>query len=221
METPHKIFIGYDSREISAYHVCVQSILDHASEPIAIIPLKKELLPMYNRTDGKGTTEFSLTRFLVPYLSEYKGWSLFMDCDMVVKFDICTMFKDIQLLDTNTSVFVVKHNYLSKITTKATGKNENYPMKNWSSVMMFNNTYCESLTPKLVNSSKPSFLHRFGWANFVGELPMEYNWLVEEYEHNDHAKILHYTLGSPCFKEWSDCDHAEDWYGVYLKLHLE
>ena len=46
--TPLKIFIGWDSREDIAYQVCKQSILNHASVPVDIIPLKlKQLISIY------------------------------------------------------------------------------------------------------------------------------------------------------------------------------
>jgi len=220
------IIIGYDKREIPAYHTCVQSIMEHATTPISIIPLKRELLPMYTSKDTLGTVEFSLTRFLTPYLSDYNGWSLFVDCDMLFKFDVSTMvndlikFNNINELDNHfKAVYVCQHDYVSKTTQKATGVNINYPRKNWSSVMLFNNAKCRILTPEYVNNATPADLHRLNWAKEdIGSLPLEYNWLVGEYNNNENAKILHYTLGTPCFPEYRNCDHSEEWHEIHEKL---
>jgi hypothetical protein len=217
-----RIFIGYDKKEISAYHTCVQSIMDHASGPLMITPLRLEHLPMYKREDVKSTVEFSLTRFLVPYLSRYTGWSLFMDCDMIVKTDLCKLLDVIHepgMISWNMPhVYVAPHDYRTKVTTKATGTNEDYPRKNWSSVMLFNNMQCLKLGPDYVNTASPADLHRLVWAREIGNLPLEYNWLVEEYRHNDQAKILHYTLGTPCFPGYESGDHSDDWYHYFKKV---
>jgi len=58
-------------------------------------------------------------------------------------------------------------------------------------------------------------LHQFTWlkeGQSIGSLPIEYNWLVGEYEPNHQAKIYHYTRGTPCFWEYADCDHADVWF---------
>ena len=34
------------------------------------------------------STEFSFSRFLTPYLSDYAGWSMFIDCDMLARADV-------------------------------------------------------------------------------------------------------------------------------------
>lgn len=216
-----KIFIGYDSKEPVAYHTCVQSILENSSVPLSITPLKLSQLKQYKRTDVKSTVEFSLTRFLVPYLSDFEGWSLFMDCDMIVQCDLAKLLDEIHepgLISWNMPpVYVCPHDYVSKVEVKATGKNENYPRKNWSSFMLFNNMQCINLSPEYVNYATPAELHRLQWAKEVGELPLEYNWLVGEYKKNEKAKVLHYTLGTPCFDGYADCDHSDIWYKYYQK----
>lgn len=216
-----KIFIGYDSKEPAAYHTCVQSILDNTSEPLSITPLKLSQLSMYKRDDVKSTVEFSLTRFLVPYLSWYQGWSLFMDCDMIVQTDLAKLLEMIHepgMISWNMpQVYVAPHDYRSVVTEKATGTNENYPRKNWSSVMLFNNMQCLKLGPEYVNTASPADLHRMVWAKEIGNLPLEYNWLVGEYKSKPQAKILHYTLGTPCFPgyEYSDC--SDIWFDYFKK----
>jgi len=213
-----KIFIGYDSRESIAYHTLVQSIIEKSSIPLSISPLKlSHLSSIYYREDSKGTTEFSLTRFLVPYLSDFNGYSIFMDCDMICNIDISEIFSLIEK-DPNKSVYVCQHQYESKIINKATGKNENYPRKNWSSFMVFNNSLCENLTPEYVNAASPSDLHRLVWSNEnIGSLPLEYNWLVGEYKIIHNPKILHYTLGTPCFDEYKESYYSQQWYDMLKK----
>jgi hypothetical protein len=70
------------------------------------------------------------------------------------------------------------------------------------------------LTPEFVQKSTGSELHRFSWLDDerIGELPKEWNWLPDEYGSNPDAKLLHYTLGTPCFHEFADTPQSEDWH---------
>jgi len=56
-------------------------------------------------------------------------------------------------------------------------------------------------------------LHRFYWTHedFIGELPVEWNHLVGEYDRNDDAKIVHWTLGGPWFNEYSEVEYGFEW----------
>ncbi len=79
-----RVFIGYDSRETASYHVLAHSIQARASKPVAIIPVDlRNLRAVYTRLYGQQSTEFTYSRFLVPYLSGFEGISVFMDCDML------------------------------------------------------------------------------------------------------------------------------------------
>lgn len=219
MEDRLKIFIGFDSKETIAYHVLAHSFLERASKTVEIIPLKLSALQkqeIFTR-ENEGTTEFSLTRFLVPYLSDYSGWSLFIDCDMLCNIDIYEIFEEVKR-DPFKAVYCCQHNYTPKTTHKATGIQTNYPKKNWSSVMLFDNKRCKTLTKEYVNSVSPKSLHRFEWAEDIGSLPLEYNWLVGEYEETAKAKILHYTLGTPCFPEYASCDNSSEWHKELEKV---
>ena len=62
------------------------------------------------------------------------------------------------------------------------------------------------LTPEFVSRKSGAFLHRFKWLsdNKIGELEKLWNWLAIEYDNEPKAKIVHYTLGTPCFKEYSN-----------------
>jgi lipopolysaccharide biosynthesis glycosyltransferase len=211
---PIPIFIGYDPREAIAFHTCVNSIIRHASRPVSIMPLALNNFQDYTETHTDGSNQFIYSRFLVPHLMDYTGQAIFIDGDMIVRSDIVELWK---LRDLGKDVMVVKHNYKTKMTTKYLGsKNEDYPRKNWSSVMLFNcNNYpTKKLTPEYIQKSTGAHLHRFEWTtdDRVGELPIEWNWLPDEYGPNPNAKLLHYTLGTPCFHEFATTPMADEWH---------
>lgn len=212
---PLNIYIGYDSKEVVAFHVLMESIITRTSHPVNIVPLRRQHFEtIFTRPRHTlESTEFSLTRFLVPYLSNYQGYSIFMDCDMLCRVDINDVML-YPLAHPDKAVFVCQHDYQNTTKTKFLGQAQTmYPRKNWSSFMLFNNAKCTSLTPDFINTATGLQLHRFQWTTDeqIGALPLDWNWLVGEYLHNDHAKILHYTLGGPWFPETIDCDHADDW----------
>lgn len=217
---PLRIFIGYDSREVAAYHVFAQSIIEHASVPVSITPLVQPQLRrrgIYTRAiDGLASTEFSLTRFLVPALCDYRGYAIFADCDMLALADVHSIFDAVDLWQ-HKAVWVAQHDYTPKRALKMDGQaNAAYPRKNWSSFMLFNCGECRALTPEAVNTRTPSELHRFAWVpdEKIGSIPLEFNWLVGEYEPNSNAKLLHFTEGGPWFPDHEDVDHADLWYAA-------
>lgn len=210
------VFIGYDRREPVAYHVLAHSILRRSSIPLSIAPLKRELLGrLYTRKRGPTeSTEFSMTRFLVPALSGYRGWSVFMDCDMLCKMDFALVQREIERQD-DKAVLVCKHDYKPRRGRKFLNHIQTvYPRKNWSSFMVFNNARCKALTARYVNTASGLDLHRLNWLKnpkAIGSLPLTWNWLVGEYVANPKARILHYTLGGPWFRKYRNCDHAAEW----------
>ena len=214
---PLRIFIGYDSREPLALEVLAHSINRRASAPVCFIPLNVNHLKGIYTRGPNGTTEFSLTRFLVPYLSNYEGVSLFMDCDMLVQCDIFDVLKECD--GRSKTVWCCQHDYEPKAGLKATGVQTAYPRKNWSSFMVFNNEACTELTPTYVNTASPADMHRFAWSYDVGALPLDFNWLVDEYEPKPDARILHFTLGTPCFKEYKHSTHADLWYAELADMN--
>jgi hypothetical protein len=212
----NKIFVGYDSTQPESFDVCKHSLLPHS-----VTPLKLVDLPMYNRTDVNGSTEFSLTRFLVPYLSNYEGWSLFCDSDFLW---LCDPLEVFDLCDDMYTVMVIKHEYSPKTDYKMNGKYQHkYPKKNWSSLMLFNNSKCTNLSPTSVNQSLPSYLHQFHWTNdeCVGSLPTEYNWLVGYYSETEtfKPKALHYTDSGPWHKHHTGSEYDTMWTSMYSEIH--
>jgi lipopolysaccharide biosynthesis glycosyltransferase len=208
------VFIGYDPREAIAFHVCANSIIRHSSQPVQIIPVALNLFKDYTETHTDGSNHFIYTRFLVPYMMEWKGHAIFIDGDMIVRDDIAKLWA---LRDYAKDVQVVKHDYKTKMPIKYLGsKNEDYPRKNWSSVILWNcNSYPNrKLTPEYVMKATGAELHRFTWCSEdrIGELPKEWNWLPDEYGENPDAKLLHYTLGTPCFHEFADTPQGSEWH---------
>lgn len=208
------VFIGYDPREAIAYHVCANSIIRNSSKPVAIVPVALNLFKEYTETHTDGSNQFIYSRFLVPYLMGFHGWAIFMDGDMIVRGDIAELW---ERRNNSCDVMVVKHDYKTKMTEKYLGaKNEDYPRKNWSSVILWNcgNHPNRKLTPEFVMKSTGAELHRFSWISDsrVGELPKEWNWLPDELGPNPNAKLLHYTLGTPCFHEFATTTMGDEWH---------
>lgn len=211
-----RLFIGWDSAEPAAAAVLTHSVLARATAPVYIVPLTRRSVHHAYKRERMPTesTEFSFTRFLVPYLSRYEGVSVFMDCDMLCLEDIWILMTHV-IGDPEKAVWVCQHDYVPRTATKMQGQIQTkYPRKNWSSLIIFNNAKCRQLTRDYVNKASGAELHQFAWVDDkdIGSLPLEWNWLVGEYEPNPEAKNLHYTLGGPWFKGYERCDHADLWF---------
>jgi len=211
------VYIGYDAREEEAFKVAKASIKKHSD--IQVKGLIREQLKSYGyyyRDDHRASTEFTITRFLVPWLEDYKGFSIFVDCDVLVNTDLTSVMSEI---DVNDAVSCVQHDYTPKSCIKMDGKpNAAYPRKNWSSMMVFNNELCTSLTNEYVNTAKPTELHRMIWANSIGSLHHTWNYLVGYYHDLDKPNIIHYTDGGPWFKEYENCDFADEWREAWQQI---
>ena len=150
----------------------------------------------------------------------YQGWALFMDCDMLMKADIAELWR---LRDDKYAVQVCKHDYIPKSATKFLGQTQTvYPKKNWSSFMLMNCKKCTTLTPDYVNKASGLELHQFKWLeteDLIGDLPLEWNWLAEEYEPKEDVKNIHYTEGGPYFKGYEEIDYAKDWFEYHKECN--
>lgn len=182
-----KVFIGYDPRQPVAYSVLQHSIASRASEPVSIIRLQLSQLPMTR----VGLTEFTYSRFLVPYLCKYQGTALFLDADMLVLDDITKLFD----LADGSAVQVVK----------------NAQKFEWPSLMLFNCERCKLLTPYAVQNMPTGEAFGFRWAPEIGDLPAEWNHCVS-YDDPGPAKLVHYTQGIPVWPETKDCEYSEEWH---------
>lgn len=213
MSEPIRIFIGYDPREAVAYHVCQQSIIENCADPsqLSFHPVCGEM------RDGSNT--FIYARFLVPHLCDFRGYAIFIDGDMLVRSDIRELW---DLKRSDRGAMVVQHDYKTKHATKYLGNpNADYPRKNWSSVIVWNCGFFPNrvLTPEYVGKSTGAHLHRFSWLadDRIGALPETWNKLVLEQPLEDDDKLRHFTIGSPCFAEYVDCDGAEEWHQTYKR----
>jgi len=212
------IFIGYDSKEKVAFNTLSYSILKRSTKPVAITPIYLNNIKddFVRERNNLSSTEFSFSRFIIPHLMNYRGWALFMDCDMLMKADIAELWR---LRDDKYAVQVCKHDYIPKNEKKFLGQVQTvYPKKNWSSFMLMNCKKCTQLTPNYVNSATGLELHQFKWLeseDLIGELPLEWNWLAGEYDYKEDIKNVHYTEGGPYFKEYKGCDYTIDWFNDY------
>jgi lipopolysaccharide biosynthesis glycosyltransferase len=215
----HKVFVGYDSREDIAWQVARYSLLRHAGSDLDVVPLRQTVLRelgLYTRPyDALSSTEFSLTRFLTPYLAARGGWVLFCDCDFLFTTDVRRVFEG---LDPSKALYCVQHDYTPTFGVKMDGKQQTvYPRKNWSSFMLFNCDHpdVQALTPAIVNSASPAYLHRFEWIRddaAIGALDLGWNFLEGEYpKPTTTPGVIHYTNGGPWFENWQDVDYSELW----------
>ena len=213
-----KVFVGYDPREDIAYQVCKHSILTKQPEAIVRPLVQKELRDAgwYTRpTDKLASTEFTFTRFLVPELANFKGWAVFMDCDMILTTDIKELFDQ---ADDKYAVMCVQHDYTPKEGMKMDGQKQTiYPRKNWSSVVLFNCAHPSNarLTQDMVNDTElnGAYFHRFSWLKDeeIGELDHTWNYLVGVYDDIETPKLIHYTEGGPWFENYRNCEFSLRW----------
>lgn len=213
-----KVFTGYDSRESIGWHVFAHSVIETTKGPVNIIPLAQ-------KSQGDGSNAFTYSRFLVPELMNFGGFAIFVDAaDMLLKADLTELWN---LRDKNFAVQVVKHDYQTKFGVKYQGteletENRSYPRKNWSSVVIWNCGHVAHFKAReKLRSKDGAYLHRFGWLedNQIGDLPIEWGWLADEYGENPKAKLLHWTAGIPGFTHYSDSPHADEWKRTMLDVN--
>jgi hypothetical protein len=76
------------------------------------------------------------------------------------------------------------------------------------------------LTPDFIEKQSGAFLHRFSWIKDkkIGELEKEWNWLALEYEEKETINLIHYTIGTPCFKEYANKSLSSYWKKAFFRL---
>jgi hypothetical protein len=234
-----RVFIGYDRRELESYVVSRLSVIRNTESYVEVRPLVLERLRemgLYDRpTTVRGhqlwddisvapmATEFAISRFLVPTLSNYEGWSLFMDGDIMIRSDLTEVFS--QYADPEKAVICVKHNFDPDAETKMDNQQQTrYARKNWSSFMLFNCAHPanRALDVELVNSVPGRDLHGFCWLedDEIGELPTEWNYLVGHSDPTIDAKAVHFTDGPPCFDGYEDVEYADEYNEMLLNWVL-
>lgn len=213
---PIPFFVGYDKREAVGYHVFCHSVLARTKLDVSFTPMRGSgSKPMGS------STAFDHTRWDVPRLCGYSGLAIWAECDMLCRTDIAEL---LECFNNKYDVMVAKHDYRTRFPVKFLGQsNEDYPRKNWSSLMVIN---CRAAVwqridyLRLHNLPDLRLLHSFperieSVALFdqdrIGALDLGWNWLVGEYPHNPKAAFAHFTIGLPCFKEYKDCDYSNEW----------
>jgi lipopolysaccharide biosynthesis glycosyltransferase len=224
------IWIGFDPREGEAYAVARASIRQHLKIPIPVRglvldnlkttglytrPTSRHLGQLYDEiSEHTMATEFAISRFLVPHLSQY-GWALFMDCDMLVRDDLGKLF-EIAENNPQAAIMCVKHNYDPTEVRKMDNQVQSrYARKNWSSVCMFNCDHPtnKALTVEYVNSKPGRDLHRFCWVpdeQIIG-LDEAYNWIPGHSPSDINPKIVHFSEGGPWFTGYENIAYADEW----------
>ena len=219
-----KIYIGYDSKISIASKVCEHSLRHHSEdldiELLKLTKLKKKKL--YWRPYKNQSTEFTYSRFLIPYLQNYKGWALYCDNDFLFLKDV----KELMSLQNNSkAVLCVKHEYKPKDKTKMGNKKQiNFSKKNWSSLMLINcgHPSMKNLDLSTVSEASGRYLHQFQWLDDdeIGSIPHSWNWLVNWYrtdKGDGHPEALHFTEGGPWIV---DSEYKQTWLN-YKKLMEE
>ncbi len=229
------IFIGYEEREHEAYEVCKYS-LEYQNQCRKetgtwawddypdIIQLRSTEIKEYKRDHGEPqSTDFTFTRFWCPYLCDFEGFSLFVDCDFLFLAHPIEILKHI---DTRKAVSVVQHpEYLPKGDIKMDGiAQHRSKRKNWASLIVFNNEHPSNkiLEPDYLNNHLPGLdFHHLAWLDDseIGSIPMEWNCL-DQYYHMENPKAIHYTEGGPWFGgEYYHTRYAQEWIKYKFKMN--
>tara|TARA_B100000768_G_scaffold178756_1_gene195085 strand:+ start:1217 stop:1909 length:693 start_codon:yes stop_codon:yes gene_type:complete len=215
----HNLYIGYDTKEKIASDVCEYSVKKNSSINLTVDLLIKKNLEekklLYRKDDKLSSTEFTFSRFLVPFLNEYKGWAIFCDCDFLWTGDIKRL---LDKKDEKYAVMCVQHDYNPKSEIKMDGRQQlMYPRKNWSSMVLWNCSHPanKKIDINMVNNETGKFLHRFGWLEdkLIGNLDYKWNWLVGWYEEtsNNKPEAIHFTEGGPWFENYKNCEYSKIW----------
>ncbi len=108
----NNIYIGFDSKEPIASEVCEYSLKKNSKGYLNVNHLRLDVLKkkgIYKRDHDKlSSTEFTFSRFLVPYLQEYNGWALFCDSDFIFVEGIEHLFS---IAENKYAVMCVQHDY--------------------------------------------------------------------------------------------------------------
>lgn len=221
-----RVYIGHELREQAAYDVAASTARDFGCE---VIPLYEDRLRysgvLTRPKDTRGqtwdinsaapqSTSFAIARFAVPILA-HSGWALFVDCDVVFMRDPHELLK---LADPRYAVMVVKHAHAPGPDEDRKMDNQiqtRYARKNWSSVALYNADHFSNrrLNLQMLNQWPGRDLHGFYWLSDeeIGELPAEWNWLVDVQPKPDNPAIAHFTLGTPDMEGHAGSEHANIW----------
>lgn len=223
-----KVYIGYDEREHKAAAACLKSLIDITrgevepeflslaslrSRGLLTRPVDQRTLQEYDLvSNAHYSTRFNIARFLVPVICQ-GGMALFVDCDTIFVRDPREMLRE---APSRLPVYVVKHAHEPTRSVKMMEQYQNdYPRKNWSSVMLFNCDHAANRRLSLwdVNNRTRQELHGFYWLHDeeIGSLAPAWNWLVNEQPKPDNLGIAHFTNGGPFNDGWPGAEHDDLW----------
>lgn len=188
-------------------------------------------------SDAPMSTEFANSRFLVPHIArlasrvEFRavnerapryadgpaGWVLFMDGDMLARTNVARVLEG---RDLSKAVWCVKHNHNPASGVKMDNQLQtSYSRKNWSSFFAINADHPSNkkLTLEMINTLPGRDLHRFCWLEDeeIGDLGVEWNWLVGHSDPSIDPKIVHFTDGPPSMPEYASVPFADEWRAEY------
>lgn len=225
-----KLYIGQDKNELPALLAAEASLKQKSRIECEFLDEDRlRAAGLYTRSvDKRGqmydfpsnapcSTEFAISRFLTPILAQ-SGYALFCDCDVIFLADPLDI---LEYADSRKAVMVVKHNHKGSGVKMGGIVQTAYPRKNWSSVMLFNCDHPSNrrLSLRDINERPGRDLHAFYWLDDseIGELPPEWNWLVNIQDKPEQPKIAHFTNGGPWIKNWTPAPFDDLW----LKFNQE
>lgn len=218
-----KIMIGYQLSQELSFRVCVASLEKYATQELDIAKLDLDELRrtgVYTRqhvmrdgqlwdtiSDAPMSTQFSISRFLTPFLAGFNGWALYVDNDFMFRADVAELFAK---ADDRHALMVTKPFFEQRGGEKMDHKIQTvYSRKLWSAMMLFN---CEHhatkrLVPDYVNSRTGKELHQFGWLHDtdIGQLPGEWAWIDTD------PRAVHFTTGTPDLPGYENVPYADEW----------
>lgn len=228
MDKPCAIYIGFDPREASAFAVARHTINKHLTQPIPVRgivlsdlvnrglytrPMSYQDGQLFDDISGAPcSTQFAISRFFTPLLAG-AGWALFLDCDFLVRTNLCRLF---EMLQPDKALYCVHHEHNPEEMTKMDGQTQTrYRRKNWSSFMVFNCDHPSNkrLTVRKLNRWPGRDLHAFRWLkdDEIGTLGLQWNWLNNVSTGNVEPKCVHFTLGTPDMQGYGDQPYADEW----------
>jgi len=213
------VYIGYDEREKIAAEVCKYSIERRSLVPVNVKFLRSQDIPAFTRPrEPQQSTDFTYTRFLIPFLELYQGFSIFCDCDFLFLEDVHHL---LSFIDQSKAISVCKHPaYIPRSQIKMDGVVQHQMLrKNWASLIVFNNSHPSNrvLTPDYINTVTPGRkLHTFDWLSDgeIGSLPLDWN-VLDDYYPLANPLAIHYTDGGPWFDNYKNTMYSHYWVKEY------
>lgn len=205
------VFIGWDRSFPEPAKVAAYTMRKHSSAPLEIrfLDLRhlQDCYDFHRPVDPKASTEFSFTRFLVPYLCGYKGLALFVDNDVAFFDDIARV---LHLPMDDLALRCVQQNYQPTTAVKMYGApQEAYPRKLWSSLMLLNCSRLKLWTKNAVETWTGAQLHRFEGIpdSEIGEIAPDWN---EVHTLTPCTGMFHWTEFNPWHNP-GKCAYEDVW----------